>query len=232
MPDRFASVRRVAHRLAGCADHRAGNQRGGLPRFDGGIELLGQLPQIVVVGEIGAHGVFPVLVLAAQQIGRQRNLGMRNGAERGHRFDRIADQVFDGDVLVGDAIDEAGIGAVLEQATHQVRQQILVRADRCVHATGQSQAIGRNHFGIQVIAHAMQFLVFVMLGRCDCAYRRNGLRVVRGEHRIQRIAVREHAARAGQIRHVGILLAGKDRVAGVTFDLCALDLRVPVRALD
>lgn len=182
MPDGFTSVCRIEYRFAGRAEYCAGHQWAGLPRFDCGVELLGQLPQIVVVGEIGAHGVFPVLVLAAQQIGRQRNLGMRNGAKRRHRFDRIADQVFDGDILIGNAIDEAGIGAVLEQATHQVRQQIFVRADRCVHAAWQSQAIGWNHFGIQVIAHAVQFLVFVILARRNCAYRSDGLRVVRGEH--------------------------------------------------
>ena len=81
--------------------------------------------------------------------------------ERGHGLDRIADQVVDGDVLVGDAVDEAGVGAVLQQAPHQVRQQVLVRADRRVDAAGHVEAIGRDHLGVQVVAHAVQVLEFV-----------------------------------------------------------------------
>lgn len=126
LPNRLPAIRRIQYRLAGRADQRTRHQRRRFPGFDRGVELLGQLAQIVVVGEIGAHGVFPVLVLTTQQIGRQWNLGMRNGSERRHRLNWVADEVFDGDILVGDAIDEAGIGAVFEQATHQIGQQIFV----------------------------------------------------------------------------------------------------------
>ena len=37
-------------------------------------------------------------------------------------------------ILIDDAIDEARIGAVFEQASHQVRQQIFVTADRRIDA--------------------------------------------------------------------------------------------------
>ena len=109
----------------------------------GGVDLLGERAQLVVVGEVDAHGIVPVDAVAAVQIDRLRDARMRDGVERGHGLDRVADQVVDGDVLVGDAVDEAGVGAVLEQAAHQVRQQVLVRADRRVHAARHVEAIGR-----------------------------------------------------------------------------------------
>ncbi|MCW0416701.1 hypothetical protein NB689_002455 [Xanthomonas sacchari] len=230
--DDLAMVGRVGDRQGVAGDHRAGHQRRGLPGLERGVELVGQRAQIVVVGEVGAHGVLPVVVLAAQQIDRQRNLRMRDGGERGHGLDRIADQVFDGHVFVGDAVDEAGVGAVLQQAPHQVGQQVLVRTHRRVHAAGHAEAVGGDHFGIEVVAHAVQLLVLVVAAAGDGAHRGDGLRVVGGEHRIQRIAVREQALGAGQVGHIGVLLAGEHRIARVALDLRALDLRVPVGALD
>jgi hypothetical protein len=85
---------------------------------------------------------------------------VRDRVERSHDFDRIADQVVDRHVLVGDAVDEAGVGAVLQQPAHEVGQQVFVAADRGVDAAGDVQAVGRNHLGVEVVAHAMEFLEF------------------------------------------------------------------------
>ncbi len=172
------------------------------------------------------------MVLAAQQIDRQRDFRMRDGREGGHRLDRIADQVVDGHRVVGDAVDEAGIGAVFQQAAHQVRQQVFMRTDRRVHAARHVQAIGRHHFGIQVVAHAVQLLVLVLAPLGDRLHRGDGVRVVRGEHRVERIGMGEQPMGARQVGHVGVLLAGEHRVGGQAIDLRALDFRVPVRALD
>ncbi len=157
---------------------------------------------------------------------------MRNRFERSNHLDRIADQVGDRHALVGDAVDEAGVGAVFQQAAHQVRQQVFMRTDRRVHAAGQVQAVGRHHFGIQVVAHAVQLLVLVHATVGDAAHRGDGVRVVRGEHRIDRVGMGEQTLGAGQVGHVGVLLAGEHRVARIAFDLRALDLGVPVGALD
>ena len=161
---------------------------------------------------------------------------MRDRIEVGHRFDRVADQFVDGNAFVGDAVDEAGVGAVFQQAAHQVGQQVFVRTDRCVHAAGHVEAIRRDHFGIQVVAHAVQLLELEVAAVAHRArhpvHRRDRLCVVRGEHRIHRVAGIEQAARVGEIRHVGVLLAGEQRIAGLAVHLRALDLRIPVRALD
>jgi hypothetical protein len=49
-----------------------------------------------------------------------------------------------GTIGVGDAVDEGGVGAVLQQAAHQVGQQRLVRADRRVDAAGPAQPVGHR----------------------------------------------------------------------------------------
>ena len=109
----------------------------------GGVDLLGERAQLIVVGEVDAHGIAPLDAEAAVQVDRLRDARMRDGFECGTRLRPDRDEVIDGDVLVGDAVDEAGVGAVLEQAAHQVRQQVLVRADRRVHAARHVEAVGR-----------------------------------------------------------------------------------------
>ncbi|MNM42934.1 hypothetical protein D3C81_537840 [compost metagenome] len=107
-----------------------------------------------------------------------------------------------------------------------------MRTDRCVHAARHVEAVGRNHFGVQVIAHAVQLLVLVHAALGDLLDRGDGGRVVRGEHRIDGIGVAEQTLGAGDVGDVGVLLAGEHRVAGQAFDLRALDFGIPVRALD
>ena len=60
----------------------------------------------------------------------------------------------------------------------------------------------------------------------------NGARVVRGELREDDVGRIEQRARARQIAHVGVVLVGEHRVGGQTELLGALDLGVPVGALD
>ncbi len=107
-----------------------------------------------------------------------------------------------------------------------------MRTDRCVDAAGHVEAIGGDHLGVQVVTHAVQLLVLVGAALRDLLHRGDGGRVVGGEHRVQHVAVAEQPPGAGQVGHVGVLLAGEHRVAGQAVDLRALDLRVPVGALD
>ena len=62
--------------------------------------------------------------------------------------------------------------------------------------------------------------------------RRQGLRIVRGELREHRVARGEQLAGAGDIGDVSVQLARVDREIGEAAFLCALDLGVPVGALD
>ena len=161
------------------------------------------MPDEVVVGEVEAHGIVSVLVLAAVQIHRQRDARMRDRVEVGHGFDRVADQFVDGNAFVGDAVDEAGVRAVFQQAAHEVGQQVLVRTDRCVHAAGHVEAIRRDHFRVQVVAHAVQLLELEVAAAAHPARQAvhggDGLRVVGGEHRVDRVAGIEQAARIREV---------------------------------
>jgi hypothetical protein len=138
-----------------------------------GVDLLGERAQLRVVGEVDAHGVVSVSSAdASPGCGRWRAAAecadARDFGETIDGFDRIAHQVVDRHRLVGDAVDEAGVGAVLQQAPHQVRQQVLVRTHRRVHAAGHVEAVGRHDFGVQVVAHAVQFLELER-ARAPCA---------------------------------------------------------------
>ena len=116
-------------------------------------------------------------------------------------------------------------------------------ADRRVHAAGHVHAVGRHHFGIQVVAHAVQLLEFPGVARGlrrigrqpqpgHAMHRGDGVRVVGGEHRVHRVGAFQHAPGAGQVAHVGVGLAGEHRIAVVAIHLRALHLAVPVGALD
>ena len=157
---------------------------------------------------------------------------MRFAVEGGYCGDRIGDELGRRQVLVGNTVDEAGIGAVFQQSAHQIRQQIFVRADRRVNAAGHGELVLADHLGVQVIAHAVQALEFEGRALGHLVDSGDGLRVVRGEHRIQRVGGREHLPRTGEVTDVGVRLAGEHRVAAEAVHLRLLDLGIPVGALD
>ena len=64
---------------------------------------------------------------------------MRLGSQAPRPRDRIGDDLLDRRFLVDDAVDEGGVGAVLEQAPHQIGEQVLVAADRRIDAAGQAE---------------------------------------------------------------------------------------------
>ena len=229
----FAAVGGVGHLHLLARGLGARHQRHGRHRGERGVHFAREGGKGVVVGEIGAHGIGPVFAGGPEQRARHGNAGMGLGFERRGHGHRVGDQVGGRQGFVGDAVDEAGIGAVFQQAPHQVGQQVFVRAHRRIHAAGHAQLVGRHHLGIQVVAHAVQLLVLELAGPAlgVMVDRRDRMRVVRREHRIDRIRRRQHLPRAGQVAHVGVHLAGEHREARVTVGLGLLDLAVPVRAL-
>ena len=58
------------------------------------------------------------------------------------------------------------------------------------------------------------------------------VRVVRGKLRVHRLRRGQQLLGAGQVRHVGVVLAGVDRVVALPIELGAFDLAVPIRAFD
>ncbi len=146
--------------------------------------------------------------------------------------DRVDDERGDADRRVDDAVDERAVGAVLEQPPHEVGEQRLVRADRRVDAAGAIELRLADDLVVDALAHSVQALELVLRVAGQRVDRRDRERVVGRELRIDRVRCREHRLRAGEIGDVGVHLAREDRVAGEAVDLRALDLAVPVRALD
>ena len=160
------------------------------------------------------------------------------GTRRFDHRDRIGHQRRDRQRLVGDAVDERGVGAVLQQPTHQIRQQCLVTADRRVDAARPAQLAFGNRSDdlvVQRLAHAVQALEFVLallvIRTGEVIDRGQGVRVVRRELRVDRLRRGQQLSRAGEIRHVGVHLARVDRIVLQPVELGAFDFAVPIGAL-
>ena len=89
-----------------------------------------------------------IAALWCKQIGRRRNLRVRNVIAFPGRDDRIRHDILHVDRLVNDAIDERGIGPIFEQTPHEIWQQVLVAADRRVDTATAVQLVGVDHLGI------------------------------------------------------------------------------------
>ena len=159
----------------------------------------------------------------------------------GHLLDllyRILHQILQGDAVVRDAVDEGGVGPVLQQAAHQVGEQGLVAADRRIDAAGATQlAVGdlADHLFVERLTHAVQALELV-LARVVVLTRqlvdgRQGVGVVGGKLGIDGLGHRQQLAGAGEIGDIRVGLAGIDGVTLQAVLLGALDLAVPVGAL-
>ncbi len=151
---------------------------------------------------------------------------------------RIGHQHLQRDALVRDAVDERGVRAVFQQSAYQVSQQGFVAADRRIDAarTIQTTFALADHLFVQRLAHAVQALELVLAGVIvrarELIHGGKGMGVVCGELRIDRLGRREQLAGAGDEGHVGVSLAGIDRVAFQPVDLRKLDFAVPVSAFD
>ena len=147
--------------------------------------------------------------------------------------DRIGHDVVDRRPLVDQPVDEGRVGAVLEQPAYQIGQQVLVAADRRVDPAGQAEPGRADHLAVERLAHPMQALELEIAARPgELEDRGQAERIVRGEHGIDRTAGRQHAAGAGDVVDVGRGLAREHRIAVEPALLGALDLGVPIGALD
>ena len=94
------------------------------------LELREQRPGGGLVGEDEARRIAPIGV----QVDGKRNLRVRRVLLRLDRRDGIGDHRVDRHVGIRDAVHEGSVRAILEEAAHEVRQQVLVAAHRRIHA--------------------------------------------------------------------------------------------------
>ena len=124
---------------------------------------------------------------------------------------------------------EGGVRTVLQQATHQIGQQVAMRADGGVDAAaGAFLAVDDL---VQTLAHAMQALELVGTAVGHLEDRRDRMGVMGRELRIDSVGVAEQLARIGKVADIGRSLRGEQREVRQAFDLRQLHLGVPIGAL-
>ena len=134
-------------------------------------------------------------------------------------------------VIVQQQMHEAGVGAVLQQAPHQIGQEVLVRAHRRIGAKRKRpEHLARRR--IKRLAHAMQALMLDWRAPRHGAHGRQGVGIVGGELGVEIRMRLDQGAGADQIRQIGGGLGGEDRIARTPACLGTLDLAVPIGALD
>ena len=158
---------------------------------------------------------------------------MRLAPETSEPRDGIRDDLVDWCLVVDDPVDEGCIGAVLEQAPHEIGQEILVAADGRVNAAGPVELVGADDLLVERLAHAVQALKLVIPAFTrELEHGGERVCVVRGELPVESVGRRKQPPRAREIGDVGCDLAREDGVARKPALLAALDLAVPVGALD
>ena len=96
-----------------------------------------------------------------------------------------------------------------------------------------------HHLPVQRLAHAVQALKLVLAWHVVAVHvlrhahdGRQRVRIVRGKLGVHHIGRDQQFLGAGQVRHVGVVLAGVDRVVALPVELGAFDFAVPIRAFD
>ena len=99
-----------------------------------GFERLQPLHQRFTHQWVAEVDTGTVAARGAEQVLRQDDLRIALRLQRLEIRDRIADQIIETDILVGNAVHEGGIGAIFEKAAHEIGEQLLVASDRGVDA--------------------------------------------------------------------------------------------------
>ena len=233
--DDFLKIGGIAHRHPLALYPKAGNHRPGDRHFASRfLQLVRQRGEREFVRQVDPARIAAVGVKVARIV----DLVMRSAArnDRLGLLHRIGRKVGDRDVVVPDAVHEAGVRTVFQKTAHQIGEQRFVRADRGIDAARAVQLGRGDDFFVKRFAHAVQALVFpvadfeVRSGQVIDRGQRLG--IMRRELRENRVAIVQQLFRAGKIGHVGVHLAREDGEILQPFDLRALDLAVPVRPLD
>ncbi|CCJ97676.1 hypothetical protein BN130_138 [Cronobacter malonaticus 507] len=185
----------------------------------------------------GVNAAFAVEILRQRDFRvRQTDAAFLHG-QLFDRADRVGYQIVQRQRVIGDTVHKRGVGAVFQQATHQVGQQRFMGADRRVNTARTVEfavADFTNHLFVERLAHAVQALEFILAGVVVLARQivdgRQRMGVVGGELRVDKVRYRQQFLRAGEVGDIGVDLAGVNRVALKPFHLGALDFAVPVSA--
>ena len=221
---------RVGPGLELAADDRAGGQglAVDLLQRDGVAFTVGTLRIVAAQGILTPLGVLAVHIHVLR--GRDFRVAVGVGLDSG---DGVGGDGRGGHPLVQQGVHERRVGAVLEQAAHQIGQQVLMPADGGIGADGDG-AKGVMGGVVEGLAHAVQALEFDLhapLGRHPVDGGQ-GVGIVGGELAVDVRRGLDHGLGADQIVEVGRGLGGEDRIVGAAEDLGALDLGVPIGALD
>jgi len=181
------------------------------------------------VAEVLAGGVDALRAVERRGLAHARCGRRLSGIQR---RDGITHDLLHGNLWVHELMYEGAVGTVLEQAPHEIRQQVLVRADRRIHPHRRHvRELGARRL-VQRLAHTVQALEFAgRAGRRERQHRGDRVGVVGGELRVERIARREQDLRPFEVARIGRRLRGVNREARQPALLGALDLAVPVGAL-
>ena len=131
-------------------------------------------------------------------------------------------------------MDKRAICAVFEQATHQVRQQIMVLAHRRVNAAA-IKVLTLGHL-VQCFAHAMQTLKLITRQDRQISnqtqYRTHCVRIVGGKLRVDSVVHTQQTFGIGNVGHIRKCLARVHRELRQAQNLRSFDFRIPIRAFD
>ncbi len=235
-PDAVAPVGRIDDLRHITGERSAGHHGLGPPRRGAACDQRhGERGKPLLAREVEPGRIEPPLAIEMARMGDPQ-MRRADRTEREGLGDGIGDQRLDRHGGIGDAVDEGSVGAVLEQAAHQIGEQRVMRADRRIDAAGPAELLLSDHFLIERLAHAVQALELVLAGIIvrprhlhDGGER---LRIVGRELREDRVRRRQQLPRAGEIGDVGVDLACEDGEILQPRLLGALDLTVPIGALD
>ena len=111
---------------------------------------------------------------------------MRRRRQRACDVDGISDDLLAARLGLHEPIHERRVRAVLEQPPHEIRQQVLVTADRRVDAAAVREIRPLAELAVELLAHAVQTLQLERPPGTDLEQPCDRVRVVRRELRIER----------------------------------------------
>ena len=129
-------------------------------------------------------------------------------------------------------MDEAGVRAIFEQAPDEISEQVAVGPDGRVNADGTRWREQRHDRVVRAFAHAVQPLQLVIGTGEQFGDKGKRHRVVAREGREQAVLAFAQDLRAGEIVEVGVKLCREHRKIAEPQRLRALDLGIPIGALD
>ena len=109
--------------------------------------------QVRVIGQVQTHRV----LACSEKLGPGGDV---RGFD-GQRVERAGSDLFGCDAFIDDLVYERTVRAVLQQATHQIGQQVAMRADGGIDAAAGVVCVHDDL--VQTLPHAMQTLEFVGL---------------------------------------------------------------------